>query len=599
MNETETTTKDSRLAWRLFSYTKPYRLQLAAGFVGLLVLSLFMNYIPLLIKHAIDTFINPETSVLSQAERIAGLQKICLNICALAALVFFLRYAYFYLMNWIGLNTVRDVRAAVFTKSMHLPIKFYDYFPVGKLMTRISSDMDALQNFVTQGVIGLSANFILLIGVMVFMLILNVRLALILFLALPLLFGLLTWVNWRTRKAHRNIRGAQAQLNATLQEAISGMFTIQLFNRENTEKEKFDQQNLELLASNKESVLAYSYYFPSIELMNALAVSTILAAGSFFVVQGEIAIGTVVGFLIYVRDFFRPLEELSDKSHILQTAMASCERIFGLLDEPLVIEDDPEAQPITEPLKGHICFEQVSFSYEPDNPILHDISFEILPGESCAIVGATGAGKTSIINLIARLYDIQEGEILIDGINIKHYRQMDLRRRIGVVQQEPFIFAGSIRENICMFDTEISDEALVLAAKHVHAHHFIQKLPLAYDTPIGEKGLNLSTGQKQLLALARTFVANPDMLFILDEATANVDSETEALIQQALNKLMQNRTSIVIAHRLSTIKDVDRIFVMKKGKIIEQGNHQALIDQEGYYAQLYRLLSHSATHAER
>jgi ATP-binding cassette subfamily B multidrug efflux pump len=308
--------------------------------------------------------------------------------------------------------------------------------------------------------------------------------------------------------------------------------------------------------------------------------------------KGDLRLGTMIAFLFYVRDFFRPLEELADQSHLLQTAMASSERLFSLLDEPLVVENAPDARHI-ESFRGAVEFREVSFAYTPGTPVLEQISFRVDPGESLAIVGATGAGKTSIISLLARFYDVQEGEILVDGVNVKEYRQSELRQRVGMVLQDPVIFSGTIASNISLHHPDITREQIIEAAKYVNAHTFIIRLPDGYDSVTGERGANLSTGQKQLLALARALVQNPDILLVLDEATANVDTETERLIQQALQKLMQDRTTIVIAHRLSTIRNVDRILVMRKGALIESGTHSELVESGGYYRTLYELLSYS------
>jgi ATP-binding cassette subfamily B protein len=425
-----------------------------------------------------------------------------------------------------------------------------------------------------------------------FMLYIDATFALLLFTTIPVLGVILTFINIKTRKAHRNVRGKQSALNTRLQEFLTGMITIQLFNREGSSIEEFDEASRELRDAQVRAACWDSYYFPVIEVMRAAATVIILSTGGWLLLKGDLRLGTMIAFLFYVRDFFRPLEELADQSHLLQTAMASSERLFSLLDEPLVVENAPDARHI-ESFRGAVEFREVSFAYTPGTPVLEQISFRVDPGESLAIVGATGAGKTSIISLLARFYDVQEGEILVDGVNVKEYRQSELRQRVGMVLQDPVIFSGTIASNISLHHPDITREQIIEAAKYVNAHTFIIRLPNGYDNVTGERGANLSTGQKQLLALARALVQNPDILLVLDEATANVDTETERLIQQALQKLMQDRTTIVIAHRLSTIRNVDRILVMRKGALIESGTHSELVEAGGYYRTLYELLSYS------
>jgi ATP-binding cassette subfamily B multidrug efflux pump len=408
------------------------------------------------------------------------------------------------------------------------------------------------------------------------------------------LFGVMTYINVLARKAYREVRTRQSILNTYLQENITGMLAVQLFNREKQTREKFDECNEKLEQGFRESVRVFSFYVPSLEVMNALAILLVSLVCGWLILNGHEQIGTLFAFLMYIREFFRPLEELSDKSNIFQQAMASAERIFALLDEVETVAD-PVTPVKIESFKGEVEFDGVSFAYDDKNWILNDVSFHLKPGESLALVGATGAGKTSIISLIARFYDVQKGAVKIDGEDVRNYTQTELRRRVGTVLQDPFIFSGNIADNIGMHNPEIDRDRIIEAAKYVNAHRFIVQLPEGYDTNLSERGSNLSTGQKQLLAMARVLVQNPDFLLILDEATANVDTETEQLIQSALEKVMHGRTTIIIAHRLSTIKDVDRILVMRKGEVIEEGNHRELLEQDGYYRTLYELLAHSVT----
>ncbi|MFP6904964.1 MAG: ABC transporter ATP-binding protein [Verrucomicrobiota bacterium] len=582
---------DKQLTGRILTYARPYTTAFIAGFVVLVLMAFTQNMIPVLIKQAIDRFIGEGGSSLSAHQRIDGLTHLCVWIAVMAAGIFIFRTIKSYLMTWIGQRVVNDMRNQVFAKVLDLPVQYFDRNPVGRLMTRITSDLDALQMFVKNGLIGMVANGLLLIGVMGFMLYIDVTFALLLFTTIPVLGVILTFINIKTRKAHRNVRGKQSALNARLQEFLTGMITIQLFNREGSSIEEFDQASRELRDAQVRAACWDSYYFPVIEVMRAAATVIILSTGGWLLLQGDLRLGTMIAFLFYVRDFFRPLEELADQSHLLQTAMASSERLFSLLDEPLVVENAPDARQI-ESFRGAVEFREVSFAYTPGTPVLEQVSFRVEPGESLAIVGATGAGKTSIISLLARFYDVQEGEILVDGVNVKEYRQSELRQRVGMVLQDPVIFSGTIASNISLHHPGITREQVIEAAKYVNAHTFIIRLPDGYDSVTGERGANLSTGQKQLLALARALVQNPDILLVLDEATANVDTETERLIQQALQKLMEDRTTIVIAHRLSTIRNVDRILVMRKGALIESGTHSELVEAGGYYRTLYELLSH-------
>jgi len=587
----EGTLYDRTIVVRILRYALPYRNLFGIGFLTLLLLTLAQNLVPVFIKRAVDQFITAPNSAIDSSLRISGLTGICWYILSLGVMVFLFRTIKIYLTSWIGHRVVNDLRDEVFTKVLQLPIQYFDRNPVGRVMTRITSDLDAMQMFVKNGLIGVVANIMLLVGIMIFMLIIDTKFALLLFCTIPVLFAILTGINFMTRRMQRAVRGKQSALNARLQECITGITTVQLFNHEHQAREKFGKVNDELRSALVDAARWNSCYFPTIEGVRALAISVILLTGGYFAAIGEPRIGTLIAFLFYVRDFFRPLEELSDQSHLLQSAMASSERIFTLLDEPLIIENSPRAKTI-ENFRGEVAFDQVHFSYTENTPVLQDVSFNVAPGESLAIVGATGAGKTSIISLLNRLYDIDAGTIRVDGIDIREYDQESLRQRIGMVLQDPVIFSGTIASNISLNHPEITHDQIMEAAKYVNAHAFISKLPNGYNSETGERGANLSTGQKQLIALARALVQNPDILLVLDEATANVDTETEQLIQAALHRLMQNRTTIIIAHRLSTIKDVDRIIVMKQGRLIEEGSHEELIRQEGYYRTLYELLTH-------
>lgn len=584
---------DGQLSRRLLAYARPYRTTLIVAVGVILLMAVVNSFMPVLLKKGVDDYLMAGDGGLTAEGRISGITWLGLVYLLCAAGSFLFRYVQSYLMAWTAEHIIYDMRADIYAKILRLPLGFMDRNPVGRLMTRVTSDVDAMQKMVTEGLVGLIADLFTLFGIMGFMIYLSPRLAFSLFAIFPLLLGVMGWINWHTRRAHRRVRTRQSALNAYLQEMITGMMTIQLFNREPHVLAQFDNRNRSLREGWIESVRWVSYFFPSMEVLNALAIALVLAVGGAAILQGSdaVTIGVVVAFLAYVRDFFRPLEDLSDKTTVFQAAMASSERIFGLMDEPDEVSIPADPVPIDR-FKGAVEFDRVSFAYNDEDWVLKDLSFQIAPGESVAIVGATGAGKTSIISLISRFYDVQRGRVLVDGHSVSDYRPVDLRRRIGVVIQDPFIFSGTIASNIDLHNPEVTREQVVQAARYVNAHRFITALPEGYDTRVQERGITLSTGQKQLLALARALVQNPDILLILDEATANVDTESEQLIQEALNRVMKGRTSILIAHRLSTIRGVDRIIVLRNGELIEEGPHDTLISHEGYYRRLYELLAH-------
>ncbi len=584
---------DWRLTRRLLAYVRQYRAVLGWAVLFILLMSLVASYMPVLLKKAIDDYLVTGHEGLTAEQRVSGLTRVGLLYIGLSVAAFVLRYIQSYWMAWTAERIIYDMRADIYAKILRLPLRYMDRNPVGRLMTRVTSDVDAMQRMVTDGLVGLIADVFALFAIMGFMVYLSPRLAFTLFAVFPVLFTVMALINRNTRRAHRQVRNRQSALNAYLQEMITGMLTVQMFNRERHVTDRFDEHNQSLRNGWVEAVRWVSFFFPSMEVLNAVSIALVLGVGGAAILSGSdaVTIGVVVAFLAYVRDFFRPLEDLSEKSTVFQTAMASSERIFTLMDEPEEVLD-PEAPVTLDHFRGAVEFDRVTFAYIHDDWVLRDVSFKIEPGESVAIVGATGAGKTSIISLISRFYDVQKGSVKVDDRDVRDYRQVELRRRIGVVIQDPFIFSGSIASNIGMHHPDVTREQIVQAARYVNAHRFIEKLPDGYDTRVQERGITLSTGQKQLLALARALVQNPDILLILDEATANVDTESEQWIQDALKRLMKGRTSILIAHRLSTIRGVDRIMVMRQGRKIEEGTHAELIRREGYYRRLYELLAH-------
>ena len=580
-------------AWRLLAYAKPYKILLLISLTLILIMSFAVNMLPILIKHATDSYLVGDSMQQTIDMRTQGLLKTGLLYIAIALFGFLCRYAQGLLTAWIGQHIIFDMRADVFKKILRLDLPFFDTNPVGRLMTRVTSDVDALQRFVTEGVVGTISDIFMLLGVLGFMIYLSPPMALALIIILiPLLLSLGA-VNRKLRQAHRDIRTQTSNTNSFLQENITGMTTIQLFNREEASREEFLKHDKNLRTAHYKEVKFFSLYWPVLELFQGITTVLIIATGGLLLINNSqyITIGVLVAYLAYIREFFRPLGSLSDKASTFQQAMASAERIFGLLDTKEIIKN-PENPIDSAQLQGAIEFNNVWFAYEDEHWIIQDFNLSVKPGESIAIVGATGAGKSTLISLLARFYDVQRGNIKVDNINVRDFNKENLRQRIGIVLQEPFIFAGTILENITLLNPAIDRDAAKAAAKMVNAHNFISSLPNGYDELLTERGGGLSLGQKQLLVMARTIAQSPDMLFVLDEATANIDTETEILIQDALNKLIQTRTSIIIAHRLSTIKHVDRILVMKHGKLIEQGTHNELMARGKYYHQLYTLLLH-------
>ena len=579
------------LAGRLLRYALPYWPWLTVSLVLVLAVSASVNYLPVLIKHLIDGCLLDTAA--PAAPRVDLLGKISLTYLGIALVGYILRYGQGLLTAWIGQRIVYDLRTDVFRKALRMQQAWFDRTPVGTLLTRVTSDIERLQAFVTDGVAGTVADLFMLIGILGYMFIISPRLAAVLCLLLPPLFALLFLVNHKLRNANRMIRKRQAALNALTQEDITGITTIQLFNREPAARKEFDERNNGLRLAHFEEVRWFSIYFPVIETGQAVTVAVILAAGGFWLLAGgnPLTAGALIAFIAYIRDFFRPLGSLSDKAGSFQIAMASAERLFALMDTPEEINDpaDPRAG---EQLAGTIAFENVTFAYDENNPVLKNISFTVEPGQVLAVVGATGAGKSTLINLIGRFYDVQQGRITIGGNDIREFRQEDLRNRIGTVFQDPFVFAASVADNISLLNPDLTREDIIRAAKAVNADKFIRALPRGYDTELNERGGGLSLGQKQLLAMARALAQNPSLLFVLDEATANIDTATEMLIQDALGKLVKERTSIVIAHRLSTIRNADRILVMRHGELVDSGTHNELMARDGYYRNLYELLQH-------
>ncbi|RKX19235.1 MAG: ABC transporter ATP-binding protein [Candidatus Zixiibacteriota bacterium] len=570
---------DNRLMKRLLTYLKPYRRLVLLSVAILLLSSLTQLAGPYLTKVAIDKYITAGDS--------KGLLRIIFLFMGVIALGFSLEYIRVYLMEYIGQKAMYDMRMEIFSHVQELNLTFFDKNPVGRILTRITFDVNVLNEMFTSGVVAIFGDIFILIGIVVVMLLLKWQLALIVFSVIPFLVIATAVFRKKVRQSYRDVRTATARINAYTQEHITGISVVQSFTVEQKAYSGFEKINKNLMNARLRSVFYYAVFFPVVELIGAFSLVLIIGYGGSKVIAGTLTLGALVAFIQYADRFYRPIRDLSEKYNILQSAMASSERIFKLLDTKSDIINPENPIPLNK-VQGKIEFKDLYFEYEKGNPVLYDINLKIQPGEKIAIVGVTGSGKTTLINLLCRFYEYKRGEILIDGVSLKKIREKDLRKNIALVLQDVFMFAGDIKRNIRLDSKEISLERIKQAAFEVGADKFIDKLDGGLDFQLKERGLNLSVGQRQIIAFARALVFDPAIL-ILDEATSSVDTETEILIQKALKKLLAGRTSIIIAHRLSTIKGVDRIVVMHKGKIREIGTHDELLQKRGIYSRLYQL----------
>jgi ATP-binding cassette subfamily B protein len=585
---------DSRLMKRLLEYLRPYRWRVIIAMALVAIVTPLELAPPWIFGRAIDKFLETYShGKLPQSAAWRGIQLLCLLYLAVLIFDFLAQYVQIRIMQRVGQQTMYDMRTEIFGRLQRLPMSYYDRNPVGRLMTRVTTDVDALNDLFAAGVVTMINDFFLLVVMAALLFRIDAKLALDAFAVLPFIVVVTLIFRKYVRDANRKIRTAIARINAFLQEYISGMAVVQLFNREQKAREDFSKRNKDNMLAWRDAILAYALFYPAVEFLSFATIALIYWAGGLRVLGGGLTLGVLVAFTMYAQRFFRPIQDLSEKFNILQSAMAASERIFKLLDEPITIETNADAQAIVKP-RGEVEFRNVWFSYrnvaEPadEDWVLRDVSFRMTPGQSFAIVGHTGAGKTTLISLLLRFYDIQRGQILLDGIDIRLLNLQELRKQFGIVLQDPFLFSGTIESNVRLGTPGITRADVEHALREIGLGEFIRSLPQGVGTDVNERGSTLSVGQRQLISFARALAHNPRFL-ILDEATSSVDTKTELLIREALNRLLTGRTALVIAHRLSTIQDADRILVFHKGRLREQGAHQELLAQRGIYYRLYQL----------
>jgi ATP-binding cassette subfamily B protein len=570
---------DGRLMRRLLTYARPYKKQLIAAVLLLLGGSVLQLLLPVMVQIGIDRYI--------YVGDMHGLGRIVLAYGGILMTAFILQYLQMYITMSVGQKVQYDIRVQIFSHLQKLHLSFFDRNPVGRLVTRVTNDVNVLDEMFSSGLVAVFGDIITLIGIVVALMYYNWKLALMTFIVLPLLILATVIFRRKVRTIYREVRARLARLNAFVQEHVTGMTVIQLFNREKEIYKDFLSINSQLRAVHLKSIYYYATFFPVVEIISTVSLAILLYYGGYQISSEALTFGELVAFIQLVQRFYNPIRDLAEKYNILQSSMASSERIFKLLDtEPEIVDRAETSKP--RMFKGKIEFENVCFAYNEGEEVLKDVSFTVSPGEKVAIVGATGAGKTSLISLLFRFYDYQKGAIKLDGVELKDMPIETLRRQLGLVLQDVFIFSGDYAGNIRLGNTDISDEKLKDAIKKVNLHDFIMKSEGGLSAEVKERGATLSTGQKQLLSFARALAFDPNIL-VLDEATSSVDTATEKMIQKALDNLLENRTAIIIAHRLSTIEKADKIIVLHNGELREMGKHQQLLAQKGIYYRLYQM----------
>lgn len=583
-NQRDTPGLDSRLLQRIGQYLRPYAGWVTIALILTLGASLLGPLRPYLVQKAIDNYI-----VLGDLD---GLERIILFLVLALVGEGVLAFAKNYLTQWIGQHAIYDLRTKVFRHIQNQPLSFFDQTPIGRLITRTTSDVEALSDVLSSGLIVILGDLFRLIFITYFMFTLDVTLALVTLAVMPLMVWVTFWFRKNAREMYRETRKQVARINSFIQEHVTGMRIVQLFNREKEEMNRFEDINDDHRQAQVNTIFYFAIFWPAVQIIADVALGAIIWFGGVQAMAGSLTLGIVIAFIQYARQFFEPIRNLSNQYNTLQRAMAGAERIFGLLDEDYAIEEPDEPVELDR-VEGVIEFKNVWFAYEDNadgdpNWVLKDISFKAEPGQTVALVGATGAGKSTIMNVLLRFYEIQRGQILVDGVDIRRLRLRDLRRHLGMILQDVFLFSGSIEKNLTLNDDQVAEADMRRAAELVQADRFIEQLPDGYQHDVKERGASLSQGQQQLLSFVRALVYDPEVL-VLDEATSSVDTETEELIQNALERLMEGRTTLAIAHRLSTIQDADQILVMHKGEIRERGTHQELLAMDGLYRKLYEL----------
>jgi ATP-binding cassette, subfamily B, multidrug efflux pump len=585
---------DAHLMRRLLQYMRPYRWSVVLALALVAIVTPLELAPPIIFKSAIDKYFTPFVNgAITEGAAWGGVKWISLIFLGVLIFDFLAQYIQIRIMQRVGQETMYDMRTEIFRHIQRLPMSYFDRNPVGRLLTRVTTDVDALNDLFAAGVVTMINDFFLLVVMAVWLFSIDRRLAFDAFAVLPFILCVTYFFRKFVRDANRRIRTAIARINAFLQEYISGMSVVQIFNREHKARKEFEKRNRDNMLAWRDAILAFALFYPGVEFLSVATIALIYWSGGNRVLSTGLSLGVLTAFTMYATRFFRPIQDLSEKFNILQSAMAASERIFRLLDEPATIEFDPHAARLVEP-RGEIEFRNVWFSYKNEGElndadwVLRDVSFVVKPGQTVAIVGHTGAGKTTLISLLLRFYDIQRGQILLDGVDIRAINLQDLRRQFGIVLQDPFLFTGTIESNVRLGTAGIDRAKVQNAVDEIGLGDFVRTLPEGVASVVNERGSTLSVGQRQLISFARALAHNPRFL-ILDEATSSVDTKTELLIRDALDRLLCGRTAMVIAHRLSTIQHADRILVFHKGRLREQGAHQALLAQRGIYYRLYQL----------